>query len=296
MTFMASIRKAVILAAGMGTRMLPATKAVPKEMLPVVDKPLIQYAVEEAVASGIEEVVFVLAEGKEAITEHFGHLSRVEAFVREKGDRDLLAQVRAPSNLARYEYVLQDRPAGIAHAVACAREFVEGEPFALIFPDDLIVSRTPCTAQLVDAYTSCGGSVIAVEQVTPEEVPSYGIVDPVGSGNPVRLKGLVEKPAAADAPSNLGVVGRYILGPSIFQHIERTPPGKNGEYQLTDALASQVAAGEPVCAYAYEGRRFDTGRPLGLLVAGVEVALCRPELREKLLPHLHRLTERSVTG
>ncbi len=293
---MATIKKAVILAAGMGTRMLPATKAVPKEMLPVVDKPLIQYAVEEAVASGIEEIVFVLAEGKEAITEHFGHLSRVEAFVRERGDRELLAQVREPSNLARYEYVLQDRPAGIAHAVACAREFVEGEPFALIFPDDLIVSERPCTAQLIEAYETCGGSVIAVEQVAPEDIPSYGIVDPVGDGNPVRLKGLVEKPAAADAPSNLGVVGRYILSPSIFAHIERTPPGKNGEFQLTDALASQVAAGEPVCAYAYEGTRFDTGRPLGLLVAGVEVALNRPEMRTKLLGHIARWSEGGVTS
>lgn len=291
---MAAIKKAVILAAGMGTRMLPATKAVPKEMLPVVDKPLIQYAVEEAVASGIEEIVFVLAEGKEAITEHFGHLSRVEAFVREKGDRDLLAQVRAPSNLARYEYVLQDRPAGIAHAVACARELVEGEPFALIFPDDLILSSRPCTAQLADAYSACGGSVIAVEQVAPEDIPSYGIVDPVGPGNPARLKGLVEKPPAAEAPSNLGVVGRYILGPSIFEHIERTPPGKNGEYQLTDALASQVAAGEPVCAYSYEGHRFDTGRPLGLLIAGLEVALGRPGLRRRLLEHIGRLSEGGV--
>ncbi len=288
---MTTITKAVILAAGLGTRMLPATKAVPKEMLPVVDKPLIQYAVEEAVASGIADIVFVVAEGKEAITEHFGHLSRVEAHVREKGDHALLAQVQQPSSLAHYEYVLQDRPAGIAHAVACAREFVEGSPFALIFPDDLIVGARPCTAQLIDAYDTCGGSVIAVARVEDVDIPSYGIVDPAGPGNPTRLRGLVEKPDLGDAPSNLGIVGRYILGPTIFNHIDRIAPGKNGELQLTDALASQIAAGEPVCACSYEGDRYDTGRPLGLLVAGLGVALNRPDLRVSLLNRISRLLE-----
>ncbi len=291
MPAMVAVSKAVILAAGLGTRMLPATKAVPKEMLPVVDKPLIQYAVEEAVAAGIREVVFVVAEGKEAITEHFGHLSRVEAFVRDKGDRKLLAQVQEPSNLARFEYVLQERPLGIAHAVACARDFVEGEPFALIFPDDLIISERACTAQLVEAYGNCSGSLIAVEHVEPEDIPSYGIVDPAGPGNPARLRGLVEKPEVEDAPSSLGVVGRYILGPSIFEHIDALTPGKNGELQLTDALAAQIAGGEPVCAFEYSGVRYDTGRPLGLLVAGLGVALGRPDLRTKLLDHLGHLLE-----
>jgi len=288
---MAIITKAVILAAGLGTRMLPATKAVPKEMLPVVDKPLIQYAVEEAVASGIRDIIFVVAEGKEAIIEHFGHLSRVEAYVREKGDHALLAQVQRPSSLAHYEYVLQDRPAGIAHAVACAREFVEGEPFALIFPDDLIIGDRPCTAQLIEAYGACGGSVIAVEHVDEADIPSYGIVDPAGPGNPARLRGLVEKPARDEAPSRLGVVGRYVLGPTIFRHIDRIGPGKNGELQLTDALASQIAFGEPVCAFSYVGRRYDTGRPLGLLVASLGVALGRDDLREPLLSRMTRLLE-----
>ena len=288
---MAIISKAVILAAGLGTRMLPATKAIPKEMLPVVDKPLIQYAVEEAVASGILDIVFVVAEGKQAIVEHFGPGSRVEAYLREKGDAALLAQVRQPNSLAHYEYVVQDRPAGIAHAVACAREFVEGKPFALIFPDDLIIGDRPCTRQLIDAYDACGGSVIAVERVADADVPSYGIVDPAGPGNPARLRGLVEKPALADAPSNLGIVGRYVLAPTIFTHIDRIKPGKNGELQLTDALDSQIASGEPVCACSYEGTRYDTGRPLGLLVASLGVALGRPDLRNPLLSRITRLLE-----
>jgi UTP--glucose-1-phosphate uridylyltransferase len=285
----ATVRKAVILAAGLGTRLLPATKAVPKEMLPIVDKPLIQYAVEEAVAAGIEHVIFVVAEGKEAITEHFGHTSRAEAFARENGDRAMLAVLEGPSRLARYDYVLQARPLGIAHAVACARDFVGGEPFALIFPDDLIVSERPCVAQLVDAYEACGGSVIAVQEVADADVPQYGIVDPAAGGNPARLRGIVEKPALGDAPSRLGVVGRYVVSPTIFSHIERLAPGKNGELQLTDALASQIAAGEPVCAFAYEGKRYDTGRPLGLLVANLGVAIERPELGEALRAHMQRL-------
>ena len=282
MTSMATVRTAVILAAGLGTRLLPATKAVPKEMLPIVDKPLIQYAVEEAVAAGIERIVFVVAEGKESIKEHFGHTSRAEAHAREHDDREMMAVLDQPAGLARFEYVLQDRPLGIAHAVACARQFVDGEPFALIFPDDLIVAVRPCVAQLVEAYGACGGSVIAVQEVAVADIPQYGIVDPAGGGNPARLRGIVEKPAAEDAPSRLGVVGRYVLSPSIFAHIDRLKPGKNGELQLTDALASQIAAGEPVCAFTYEGKRYDTGRPLGLLVANLAVALGRPGLGEAL--------------
>jgi len=288
---MTTISTAVVLAAGLGTRLLPATKAVPKEMLPVLEKPLIQYAVEEAVAAGITDIIFVVAEGKEAITEHFGNLTRVEAYAREKGDTGLLEQVQHPSRLARYEYVLQDRPLGIAHAVACAREFVEGQAFALIFPDDLILSDQPCIGQLIGAYELCGGSVIAVEEVQEADIPSYGIVHPADDRNPARLKGLLEKPAVADAPSNLGIVGRYVLSASIFEHIDRLQPGKNGELQLTDALASQLAAGEPVCSYRYEGVRYDTGRPIGLLVASLAVALQREDLRRPLLERLVPMLE-----
>ncbi|MBI2773258.1 MAG: UTP--glucose-1-phosphate uridylyltransferase [Chloroflexi bacterium] len=286
---MTAVRKGVILAAGLGTRMLPATKAVPKEMLPIVDKPLVQYAVEEAVAAGIDHIVFVIADGKEAIAEHFSLRTRADAYARERGEAELIERVCGPASLARFDYVRQDEPRGIAHAVACAREFVEGEPFALIFPDDIITGARSCMAQLVDVHQRDGGTVIAVQRVRREEVPQYGIVDPEGEGNPVRLRGVVEKPAAADAPSDLGIVGRYILSETIFAHIDRIPPGKNGELQITDAIASQIAAGERVSGYAYEGVRHDTGRPLGYLVANVAVALERGDLAGPLAERLRTL-------
>lgn len=287
---MVQVRKAVVLAAGLGTRMLPATKAIPKEMLPVVDKPLIQYAVEEAAAAGIEDVIFVVAEGKEAIAEHFGHTTRTEAALKELGESALLDLVQRPSHLARYEYVLQDSPKGIAHAVACAREHVEGEAFALLFPDDLILGEHSCIGQMVEAYAD--GSMIAVEEVAPEDIPQYGIVDPARPGNPAPLRAVVEKPRAADAPSRLGIVGRYVLGPTIFEHIDAVPPGRNGELQITDALAHQIAAGELVTAFSYQGTRYDTGRPLGYLTATVAVALQRPRLGPALR---RRLAELSAT-
>ena len=281
---MVQVRKAVVLAAGLGTRMLPATKAIPKEMLPVVDKPLIQYAVEEAAAAGIEDVIFVVAEGKQAIAEHFGHTTRTEAVLKEQGNAELLALVQRPSGLARYTYVLQDAPKGIAHGVACAREYVEGEAFALIFPDDLIVGERPCIGQMIEAYEA--GSMIAVQEVSLEDIPQYGIVDPVSAANPAPLKAVVEKPRVEEAPSRLGIVGRYILGPTIFDHIDATPPGKNGERQITDALARQIDAGELVTAFCYEGVRHDTGRPLGYLGANIALALQQealgPALRRRL--------------
>ncbi len=288
---MPNITKAVILAAGLGTRMLPATKSVPKEMLPVVDKPLIQYAVEEAIAAGITEIVFVIADGKEAIADHFGHGGRTERMLARDGRADLVATVRAPADLANFHFRRQPEPLGIAHAVACARDLLEGEAFVLIFPDDLLLSQTPVVGQLTAVYQPRDGSIIAVQQVADADVPQYGIVDPAGEGNPAPLRGIIEKPSLADAPSRLGVVGRYILGPTIFQHIDRTPPGKNGELQLTDALASQIAAGECVSAFTYEGTRYDTGRPLGLIVANIGAAMARADLRRPLADHLRALIE-----
>jgi UTP--glucose-1-phosphate uridylyltransferase len=288
---MSSVTTAVILAAGLGTRMLPATKAVPKELLPIVDKPLIQYCVEEIAAAGIEHVVFVTADGKGAIAEHFAAGSRIERSLRDSGNVELADRTREPACLARFSFVRQERPLGIAHAVSCARGLLEGAPFALLFPDDLILSATSCTAQLVGAFERTRGSVIAVEPVADADVPQYGIVDPVGPGNPVRLRGVVEKPRVEDAPSRLGIVGRYILSKTIFEHIDRTPPGKNGEIQITDALASQIASGEPVSAFQFEGARFDTGRPLGLIVANVAAALRRPDLGPALRPALQHLLE-----
>lgn len=288
---MPALSKAVILAAGLGTRMLPATKSIPKEMLPVVDKPLIQYAVEESVAAGITDIIFVVADGKEAIADHFGNGGRTERALEASANEDLLASVRAPASLARFQYFRQDRPLGIAHALNCAREAVEGEPFALLFPDDLLIGERPVVAQLTEVYRHCGGSVIAVKTVPDAEVSQYGIVDPSDDGNPAPLRAIIEKPSLADAPSRLGVVGRYIISPTIFEHIGRIRPGKNGELQLTDALASQIAAGEQVYAYAYEGTRYDTGRPLGFIMANVGAAMAREELRGPLTAHLQAALE-----
>lgn len=289
MPAMEQVRTAVILAAGLGTRMLPATKAVPKEMLPVVDRPLIQYAVEEAVASGIEHVVIVIAEGKEAIREHFSTDGRTAALVRSRNNPELTRIVEAPAQLARFEYVLQEHPRGVADAVACAREAVGARPFALMFPDDLILGSTPCLSQLMTVQQSRAGSVLAVEEVPPAEIANYGVVSPSGSGNPVAVRALVEKPSAARAPSNLGIVGRYILTPSIFDYIDRIEPGAGGELQITDALALQIEAGEPVWAFTYDGDRYDTGRPAGYLAANVAAALRRDDLRDDVLERLRPL-------
>lgn len=289
MAGMKRVRTAVILAAGLGTRMLPATKAVPKEMLPVFDTPLIQLTVEEAVASGAERIVFVIAEGKEAIREHFAPNGRVARWLRERGQHALAELVERPATLANYAFAWQDAPLGIAHAVRCAREFVEGEPFLLMFPDDLILSERPCAAQLIEAYEQTGGTVIAVHEVPEADIPQYGIVAPAGEGNPVRLRAVVEKPSIQEAPSNLGIVGRYVLSERILEHIDRIRPGAGGELQITDAIASQIAAGEPVYALKYEGERFDTGRPVGWLAASLAVALRRPEARPLVLHQVTRL-------
>ncbi len=290
---MASVRRAVILAAGLGTRMLPATKSVAKEMLPIVDRPIIQYAVEEAAAAGIEEIVMVLAPDRGAIREHFGGGSRTEAIARARGNAALIERVVAPERLATFTFVEQREPLGTGHAVQQAQPHLQGEPFALLFPDDIILGAAPCTAQLVAAYEGYGAAaVIAVQQVAAAQIPQYGIVDPEGPGNPARLRGVVEKPAADEAPSDLGVVGRYVFGPSIFDQIDKLEPGAGGELQLTDAIAGQVAAGEPVYACRFEGRRYDAGRPAGAIAAAVAAALDRAEIRADLLAHLATIMPR----
>jgi UTP--glucose-1-phosphate uridylyltransferase len=287
---MPPITTAVILAAGLGTRMLPATKSVPKEMLPIVDRPLVQYCVDEAIAAGLTEIVFVIAEGKEAIRSHFEAGTRVERALRETGNEDAANELLAIGARASFHYVLQDRQLGIAHAVNCARHLLEGKPFALMFPDDLLLGPS-CIGELVAAQAHAPGSMIAVETVADSDVPQYGIVDPVDSNNPAALRRVVEKPALADAPSRLGVVGRYILSETIFTHIDGIPLGKGGELQITDALASQIEAGEAVSCFRFSGTRYDTGRPLGYLTASVAAAMDRPEiaanLRERLRPLLN---------
>ncbi len=285
------VTTAVILAAGLGTRMLPATKAVPKEMLPVVDRPLVDYCVDEAVEAGITTIVFVIAEGKESILEHFRAGARVESALRETGNQALADSLAAIARKAEFHAVYQPRQLGIAHAVACAREFIEGRPFALLFPDDVILGERSCTAQLVEAYHATGGSVIAVEEVADADVPQYGIVDPVDDGNPARLRRVVEKPRLEEAPSRLGIVGRYVLSGSMLEHIDATPPGKNGERQITDAIARQIAAGEPVSALRFAGTRYDTGRPLGYIVANVAAAMWRPELAGPLRARLRPILD-----
>lgn len=289
MNAMSTVSTAVILAAGLGTRMLPATKAVPKELLPVVDRPLIQYSVDEALLAGISTVVFVIADGKEAIAEHFRPGARVEAAVRASGNHALADAIAAVGGTAEFYYVKQDKQLGIAHAVNCAREYVEGQPFALLFPDDIILGES-CVGELVAAYNEAPGSVIAVEPVADIDVPQYGIVDPEDAeANPARLRGVVEKPALADAPSRLGIVGRYILSETIFQHIDRLKPGKNGELQITDAFASQIADGERVSSFRFSGTRYDTGRPLGYIVANVAAALRREDLASPIAERLRTL-------
>ena len=284
------VQKAVILTAGYGTRMLPATKAQPKAILPIVDKPTIQYAVEEAVASGLDEVVIVMSPGQQVIEDHFSRSSNLEKALEAKGDEAQAAKLRCISELADISYVQQREPSGIGDAVLTARHVVGNEPFVLFFPDDVIAAETPVAKQLIETYQARGGSVLAVEEVPQAEVESYGIVDgdPLGDGV-YQLRGVVEKPTAADAPSNLGIVGRYVLTPEIFDVLTRTPPGKAGEIQITDAIGLLLER-QPVFALQFAGRRYDTGRPLGLIKASIELALERDDIGPDLREYLRGLT------
>ncbi len=283
------IRKAVVLAAGYGTRLLPATKAQPKECLPLVDKPIIQYTVEEAASAGLSQVVIVTASSKRAVEDHFDRSLELEMALREKGDLTRLAEIQRVSDLAEIVYVRQKEQNGIGHAVMQTRHVVGDEPFLLMFPDDVLVGDVPIAKQLVDVFESVGGSVIAVQQVPDAEVESYGIVGgDEHSERVVRVTSLVEKPKPEEAASRLGIVGRYVLTPGIFSAIEKTPPGKGREIQITDALAMLMES-EPVFAYEFEGRRYDTGRPLGLLTASIEIALRRGDIGPGLREYLRTL-------
>lgn len=271
------VRKAIIPAAGLGTRFLPATKAQPKEMLPIVDKPAIQYIVEEAVASGIEDILIITGRGKRAIEDHFDRSLELEDALIRKGESDLLDLVREIAAVDIH-YIRQKEPRGLGHAVYCARKFIGDEPFAVLLGDDIVVSSTPCLKQMLDLYVQRGGSFVAVQEVPPAEASRYGIVrpQPLGPGL-FRALDLIEKPRPAEAPSRLAIIGRYILGPAIFPLLETTTPGAGGEIQLTDALR-RLAATEPIYAYAFQGRRYDVGDKLGFLEATVEFALARPDL------------------
>ena len=286
---MRKITKAVFPVAGLGTRFLPATKASPKEMLPVVDKPLIQYAVEEAIAAGITELVFVTGRSKRAIEDHFDTALEVESELHARGKRHLLPMIQdiIPRGVSCI-YVRQAQALGLGHAVLCARPVVGEEPFAVILADDLIAARVPVMRQMTQLYARTAASVLAVQKVARHETSSYGIVKTgrrTGSALPVT--GIVEKPAPAKAPSRLGVVGRYVLSPRIFHHLAHAKPGSGGEIQLTDAIAALLVEQE-VLAYAFEGRRYDCGSKLGYLQANVEFAARHPEIGRAFSRYLRR--------
>lgn len=287
---MKKVRKAIIPAAGLGTRFLPATKAQPKEMLPIVDKPTIQYIVEEAVASGIEDILIITGRGKRAIEDHFDHTLEVELLLEQKGNLDLLDLVHNISNMVDIHYVRQKQPRGLGHAVYCARKFIGDEPFAVLLGDDVIVSKTPCLKQLMEVYHNEGGSVLGVQRVGLADVSKYGIVEPDGTsgGQTVKVKSLVEKPSVEAAPSDIAVLGRYIIEPEIFDILAKTEPGAGGEIQLTDAL-KVLADQKSMFAHVFEGKRYDVGDKMGFLQATVEFALSRSDLGAQFAAYLQKL-------
>jgi UTP--glucose-1-phosphate uridylyltransferase len=273
------VRKAIFPVGGLGTRFLPATKAMPKEMLPVVDKPLIQYAVEEARAAGIEQFIFVTGRGKAAIEDHFDYSGELHNTLASRGKDDLLRLIEPLAMPAgQVIYTRQPEPLGLGHAVWCARHLVKDEPFAVLLADDLILSETPCLKQMIEAYRDGGGAMVAVMDVPKEHTSRYGIVDPESDdGRLVSVKGMVEKPKPEVAPSTLAVIGRYVLDPSVFAHLDRQQRGAGNEIQLTDALAAVIGS-MPFRGLRFEGRRFDCGDKVGFLEANIAFALDRPDM------------------
>jgi UTP--glucose-1-phosphate uridylyltransferase len=285
---MKKIRKAIIPAAGLGTRFLPATKAMPKEMLPIVDKPTIQYIVEEAIASGIEDIIIVTGKGKRAIEDHFDIAFELEQNLLQKGKFDLLESVQKPSKV-EIHYIRQKEPKGLGHAVWCARNFIGDEPFAVLLGDDIVVAEVPCTKQLINQYEATGRSVIGVQSVGINETDRYGIVDPDEAFFRLySVNRFVEKPPLGQAPSNLAIMGRYILTPAIFDFLATQEVGAGGEIQLTDAI-QKLNAHEGVFAYDFEGTRFDVGEKLGFILTTLQFALDNEELRSRLLHEIESL-------
>jgi UTP--glucose-1-phosphate uridylyltransferase len=289
---MKKVRKAIIPAAGLGTRFLPATKAMPKEMLPIVDKPTIQYIVEEAIASGIEDIIIVTGKGKRSIEDHFDFAHELEQNLESKGKYDLLDKVRYSTNLADIHYIRQKEPKGLGHAVWCARNFIGDEPFAVLLGDDIVQSDTPCLRQLMDVHEETHSSVIGVQTVPDKETHRYGIVEPsVQEGRRYQVDNFVEKPEPGTAPSNLAIMGRYVLTPEIFKFLEQQETGAGGEIQLTDAI-QKLNQIQRVFAYDFEGKRYDVGEKIGFVKTTVEFALENPELRTELLQYLEDLMEK----
>ncbi|MED0650943.1 UTP--glucose-1-phosphate uridylyltransferase GalU [Aeribacillus pallidus] len=282
------VRKAIIPAAGLGTRFLPATKAMPKEMLPIVDKPTIQYIVEEAIESGIEDIIIVTGKGKRAIEDHFDNNFELEHNLVEKEKFDLLEKVRQSSKVDIH-YIRQKEPKGLGHAVWCARKFIGDEPFAVLLGDDIVQADKPCLKQLMDEYGKTGASIIGVQPVPEEETHRYGIIEPLEqTGRRYEVKNFVEKPARGTAPSNLAIMGRYILTPEIFLFLEEQKIGAGGEIQLTDAI-QKLNEIQRVFAYNFEGKRYDVGEKVGFIQTTIEFALQNQELREDLIQFMEKI-------
>lgn len=281
------VRKAIIPAAGLGTRFLPATKAQPKEMLPIVDKPTIQYIIEEAVASGIEEILIITGRNKKSIEDHFDKSVELEMELEKAGKREMLDLVKGISDMVDIHYIRQKEPRGLGHAINCAKSFVGNEPFAVMLGDDVVESEVPCLKQLINCFNEYKTTILGVQTVAPENVDKYGIIDGIHIEDRVyKVKKLVEKPAVEEAPSNIAILGRYIITPQIFEILENTKPGKGNEIQLTDALETLIKH-EAMYAYDFEGRRYDVGDKLGFLQATIEFALRREELREGFIEYLN---------
>ncbi|HLI72179.1 MAG TPA: UTP--glucose-1-phosphate uridylyltransferase GalU [Ktedonobacteraceae bacterium] len=283
------VRKAVLPVAGLGTRVLPASKVVPKELLPLVDKPTLQYIVEEAVAAGIEEIIFVTTRSKRSIEDHFDAVPELEAALEQKGKQRELEEVRRVERLATYVTVRQGRPLGLGHAILCARDLVGDEPFVVMLGDDLVAPETPCLPRLIELHQRYGGSVLSLFTCSPEEISSFGVaaVEDL-EDDVVKVNFLVEKPKREEAPSNLAVAGRYVLTPDIFALLEELPPGTGGEIQVTDALQMQAAAGH-CYGLRFDGIRYDTGTPLGYLTTSIAYALKRPEIAPGLREYMRQV-------
>jgi UTP--glucose-1-phosphate uridylyltransferase len=280
---MQRVKKAIIPAAGLGTRFLPATKAMPKEMLPIVDKPTIQYIVEEAIESGIEDIIIVTGKGKRSIEDHFDNAFELEQNLQEKGKLELLEIVRETSKMVDIHYIRQKEPKGLGHAVWCARNFIGNEPFAVLLGDDIVQAETPCLKQLMDVYNQTHSSVIGVKRVPDNETNRYGIIDPEDqNGRAFQVRNFVEKPKLGTAPSNLAIIGRYVFTPEIFMFLDKQVVGAGGEIQLTDAI-QRLNQIQRVFGYEFEGKRFDVGEKLGFIETTIEFALQKEELRDDLL-------------
>ncbi|WP_336183111.1 UTP--glucose-1-phosphate uridylyltransferase GalU [Bacillus sp. 205(2023)] len=288
------VRKAVIPAAGFGTRFLPATKAQPKEMLPIVDKPAIQYIVEEAVESGIEDILIITGRNKRSIEDHFDRSAELEFNLREKGKTETLKVIQQIADLANVHYIRQKEPLGLGHAVLCAEHFIGDESFAVLLGDDIMVSEKPALRQVMDVYAAYGTEVVGVQSVLPEDVSKYGIIQTSGSqGHVYEVNDLVEKPSPEDAPSEIAVMGRYVLNPSIFPVLKSIGRGAGNEIQLTDALR-EVCRTQPIHARLLEGKRYDIGDKLGCFKASTEIGLMRPEMRSQLLAYLEEVLKRET--